>query len=39
MRNRRGRDVCRLNDEVAERGTEVECLEHGVGITGVSKIF
>ena len=32
MENRWGRDVCRLNDEVAEGGTEVECL-HGVGIT------
>ena len=32
MGNRWGRDVCRLNDEVAEGGTEVECL-HGVGIT------
>ena len=31
--NRWGRDVCRLNDEVAEGGTKVECLEDGVGIT------
>ena len=33
MGDRWGRDVCRLNDEVAERGTEIECLQHGVGIT------
>ncbi len=33
MRCRGGRDVCRLDDEVAERGAEVEYLEHGVGIT------
>jgi hypothetical protein len=39
MGNRWSRDVCRLNDEVAEGGTEVERLEDGVGITGVSKIF
>ena len=33
MGNRWGRDICRLNDKVAEGGTEIECLEHGVGIT------
>ena len=27
------RDVCRLDDEVAEGRTEVESLEHGVGVT------
>jgi hypothetical protein len=33
MRYRWCRGVWRLDDEVAEGGTEVECLEDGVGVT------
>ena len=33
MENRWCRDICRLNNEVAEGGTEIECLELGGSIS------